>query len=91
MRSPIPETPIPHALIKSGAALFALNQSDVPNSCVTAIVATEFNRWTGTETEWWTWLFTSGEDYRDRSFLIIVLTSMKAYQKRDDRSPRDAF
>jgi hypothetical protein len=44
VRSPIPEMPMPHARIRSGAALFALNQSDVPNSCAIAIVATGCDR-----------------------------------------------
>ena len=48
---------MPHALIKSGAALFALNQSDVPNSCAIAMVATGFDRRIGIETELWTWSF----------------------------------
>jgi hypothetical protein len=49
--SPIAETPMPHARIKSGAALFALNHSDVPNSCAIAIVATGYNRETACEVE----------------------------------------
>src|SRR5690348_8235111 len=49
--SPIPETLIPHARIKSGAALFALNHKDVPNSCATAMVATGKERDTGIEAE----------------------------------------
>src|SRR5271169_4315513 len=46
VRRPIPETPIPHARIRSGAALFALNQSEVPNSWAIAIVATGCDRGT---------------------------------------------
>src|SRR5215472_3077756 len=37
---PISEMLIPHARMRSGAALLALNQSDVPNNSATAIVAT---------------------------------------------------
>src|SRR5271169_4315499 len=44
VRSPIPDTPIFHALIRSGAAPLALNHSDVPNSCAIAIVATGLDR-----------------------------------------------
>jgi len=35
---------MPQARIRSGAALLALNQSDVPNNCAIAIVATGLER-----------------------------------------------
>src|SRR5215467_11228275 len=41
---PIPETLIPQARMRSGAALLALNQSDVPNNCAIAMVATGLER-----------------------------------------------
>ena len=53
VRKPIPEMPIPHARMRSGAALLALNQSDVPNSCAIAIVATGLERTTSTNLENW--------------------------------------
>jgi hypothetical protein len=41
---PIPEMLIPQARVRSGAALLALNQSDVPNNCAIAIVVTGLER-----------------------------------------------
>ena len=44
VRIPMSAGPMPHALRKSSAALFALNHSDVPNNCAIAIVATGATR-----------------------------------------------
>src|SRR5215471_12778770 len=41
---PIPEMLMPQARMRSGAALLALNHSDVPNNCAIAITATGLDR-----------------------------------------------
>src|SRR5579859_1913958 len=86
VRKPMPETPMLHALIRSGAALFALNQSDVPNNCAIAIVATGCDRGNGAELVCSTWLLMAFDCNRCRDRVYNTLSAVPR-QLRTPPSP----
>ena len=79
--SPISEILSPHARLKSSAALFALNHSDVPNNCASAIVATGVARQIGTDSELSIGVFAVSLNFQQAPVSIRLIRSLAANKR----------